>query len=138
MSAKTREKQSGEKGPLDLQVLELGGYAQGVKERIQSLKKMQFGARLWQKDPGLWKEDPADQAVIIHALGWLDIAEKMQGKVEDLLRFAGQVCEAGFRQVVHMGMGGSSLAPLAFQRILPLGARGGSTGVRISRTMGRS
>jgi len=124
MSAKTTEKQSGEKGPLDLQVLELGGYARGVKERIQSLKKMQFGARLWQKDPGLWKEDPADQAVITRALGWLDIAEKMQGKVEDLLRFAGQVREAGFRQVVHMGMGGSSLAPLAFRRILPPGVLG--------------
>ena len=31
---------------------------------------------------------------------------------------------SGFRQVVHMGMGDSSLAPLAFQRILPRPAEG--------------
>ncbi len=36
--------------------------------------------------------------------------------ITELTDFAREVKDAGFTHVVHMGMGGSSLAPLAFQR----------------------
>ena len=58
---------------------------------------------------------PAEQGVIRNALGWLDVIEKMQKNLPDLIGFARQVAAAGFSHVVHMGMGGSSLAPLVFR-----------------------
>jgi transaldolase / glucose-6-phosphate isomerase len=39
----------------------------------------------------------------------------MEANLDALIRFASEIKAAGFRYVVDMGMGGSSLAPLAFQ-----------------------
>ena len=41
----------------------------------------------------------------------------MQENLPDLIGFAGQVAASGFSHVVHMGMGGSSLAPLVFRHM---------------------
>jgi glucose-6-phosphate isomerase len=78
------------------------------------IEREQFCARLWRKDPSLWKTDVKTQKSIRNALGWLHIAEKMEGHLEALTRLISEVKSAGFRHVVDMGMGGSSLAPLAF------------------------
>jgi transaldolase/glucose-6-phosphate isomerase len=102
--------------PPDRQVLDLGEYEASVQARIDSLEDEQFGIRLWRKDPALWKSDPEDQEVISNALGWLHVAEKMEENLPELLSFVNQVKAAGFQHVVHMGMGGSSLAPLVFER----------------------
>jgi transaldolase/glucose-6-phosphate isomerase len=99
----------------DRQVLSLNGYVSAVQERVASLEQQGFPARLWRKDPGLWKEDPEDQKAICNALGWLHVAEKMAEILQDLASFHADLRAAGFRHVVHMGMGGSSLAPLVFQ-----------------------
>jgi glucose-6-phosphate isomerase len=101
---------------LDRQVLDLGEDESRVRERLASLDQEQFGTRLWRKDPSLWKSAPQDQKVIVNALGWLHVAEKMGENVQELGDFLAEVRDAGFRHVVHMGMGGSSLAPLVFQR----------------------
>jgi len=100
------------------QTFHIGLYEAAVRERIQKLKREKFSTRLWNKDPSLWKRDPIHQAVIRNALGWLDVAEKMKKNLDELLAFSGQIQKAGFGHVVHMGMGGSSLAPLALQQIL--------------------
>ena len=102
---------------LDRQTFLLGGYEKAVEERVSSLERDQFCARLWRKDPSLWKSDPKEQEEIRNSLGWLDVAEKMEGNVGDLSAFVREVRVAGFRHVVLMGMGGSSLAPLALHRI---------------------
>ena len=112
------------KEPLDRQVLDLGDYQAAVRRRITDLEQEQFGARLWRKDPRLWKSDPQDREVIRNALGWLHIAEKMEENLRELSDFAVEVKSAGFRQVVHMGMGGSSLAPLMFQHTFSPGPEG--------------
>jgi glucose-6-phosphate isomerase len=109
----------GMKEPLAPQTLNLGPYLPAVRERIRSLEERQFADRLWRKDPGLWKADPKNQEIIRNALGWLHGPEKMEKNLDDLSKFADEVRVAGFRHVVHMGMGGSSLAPLAFGMILP-------------------
>ena len=101
------------------QTLHLGVYETAIRERLDNLEEEQFSPRLWQKDPGLWKTDPKHQAVIRNSLGWLAVAEKMEGHLDNLLQFVLELRGAGFRHAVHMGMGGSSLAPLAFQRIFP-------------------
>lgn len=70
-----------------------------------------FSKRLWAKDAGLWKADPAVQASILNRLGWLTLPEDMP-KVAGLLKsFAEDIRKAGFTHMVLLGMGGSSLCP---------------------------
>ncbi len=106
-------------GPVDPQTFSLGGYEAAVRERLEALDREEFISRLWSGDPGLWTADPKAQAVIRNALGWLRVADTMAGNLDDLLEFATAVRGAGFRHVVHMGMGGSSLAPLVLERTFP-------------------
>jgi transaldolase/glucose-6-phosphate isomerase len=94
------------------QRLALGRAQKAVDAALAQLEADRFGARLWQKDPTLWKpDDPAHQAEIKIRLGWLDVAETMAGRVTELTTFAGEVRRAGFTHAVLCGMGGSSLAP---------------------------
>lgn len=64
--------------------------------------------RMWACDHRLWKQDPTD---IANRLGWLTIVEYMQDRAEDLLTFAASAKKRGIRDVVLLGMGGSSLGP---------------------------
>jgi glucose-6-phosphate isomerase len=99
--------------------LHLGTYEAAVQARLDALDKDQFVPRLWRQDPTLWSVDPNVQAEIRDALGWLHAPGTMKESLDDLVRFAAEARTSGFRQVVHMGMGGSSLAPLVFQRTFP-------------------
>ena len=69
----------------------------------QSGAKMQ---RLWQRDATLWTGD--DEA---NWLGWLDITEYQISHPIELRNLAKEVWSAGFRDVLLLGMGGSSLCP---------------------------
>ncbi len=106
------------------QSLELGNLEDGVHETLMQLETSAFGKRLWEKDPTLWSDDSETGDAIRGALGWLHVAGKMAKNVKELKAFAKDVKDAGFQHVVHMGMGGSSLAPLAFKRIFPQGTDG--------------
>ena len=110
--------------PVDRQRLDLADYDGAVQERIANLEAAQFHTRLWRKDPSLWSTNSQEQAVIRNALGWLHVAEKMEENLPGLLAFVDDIRQAGFRQVVHLGMGGSSLAPLVFQRTFEPGKDG--------------
>ena len=80
--------------------------AASVKSTIgdwQSGKKMQ---RLWQRDASLWTGDDEDKW-----LGWLDIAQYQIEHPVELRNLAKEVWSAGFKDVLLLGMGGSSLCP---------------------------
>ena len=109
---------------VDVQELRLGSYKDQVEARMSQLESSGLGKRLWRKDAGLWKQDPDAQKMICRSMGWLHVAEKMVHHVPQLEELAIQVIDAGFSNVVHMGMGGSSLAPLVFQESLPTGKHG--------------
>lgn len=64
--------------------------------------------RLWAHDHRLWKQDPTD---ITNRLGWLTIIEYMKDRTEELRAFATSAKKRGVRDVVLLGMGGSSLGP---------------------------
>ena len=64
--------------------------------------------RLWARDHRLWKQDPTD---IVNRLGWLTIIDDMKDRTEELRSFATSVKNRGIRDVVLLGMGGSSLGP---------------------------
>ena len=101
------------------QRFDLGAGWAAVRARLDRLEGEQFASRLWRGDPTLWSADPNVQPGIRGALGWLHVAEKMEEALGDLAGFAAEARTAGIRHVVHMGMGGSSLAPLVFQRTFP-------------------
>ncbi|MGE5222546.1 MAG: bifunctional transaldolase/phosoglucose isomerase [Omnitrophica WOR_2 bacterium] len=110
--------------PVDRQEFKLGSYTRSYQDRLNQLEQDHFSERLWRKDPGLWKSDPAVQDQIRNSLGWLHVAEKMEENLAEVCSFAAEVWQAGFRHVVHMGMGGSSLAPLVFARTFQTGDQG--------------
>ena len=116
MAALQEKRTASSQEPVDRQVFGLGNYQKAVQARITDLEAAHFSARLWQKDPALWKSKPKDQDEIRNALGWLHVAEKMEENLKELNTFRQEILNAGFRHVLHMGMGGSSLTPLVFER----------------------
>jgi glucose-6-phosphate isomerase len=68
--------------------------------------------RMWARDHRLWKQDPTD---ITNRLGWLTIIEYMKDRAEELRTFATSAQKRGIRDVVLLGMGGSSLGPEVFR-----------------------
>ncbi len=106
-------------GARDRQQISAGAYEAQIKAAEAELDKAEFPSRLWRKDPTLWKKEPAHQAIIRDALGWLTVAEMMAEQVADLTAFANEVRSAGYRDVVLLGMGGSSLCPELFRATFP-------------------
>jgi glucose-6-phosphate isomerase len=89
-------------------------YADAVSERLRAAVEERVVERIWQKDGTLWA--PPGTPELEDRLGWLDIAERMRGQVDDFNAFAAEVREAGYTDAVLLGMGGSSLAPEVFRR----------------------
>ena len=86
----------------------LGEHAPIAQEAIALLQRDDVAARIWRKDHTVWRPDPTG---ITDRLGWLTAPETMSEQAPALESFAHDVREAGFRQVVLLGMGGSSLGP---------------------------
>ncbi len=93
-------------------------------EVISRLEKERFGPRLWSGDASLWPSGTTGSKAVGESLGWLHIAGKMTAAVGPLVEFAKAVRGAGFRRVVVMGMGGSSMTPLVFRDAFPASEQG--------------
>ncbi len=92
----------------------LGEYEERVQDTLRDLAARRVAARIWGRDGSLWTADPAQQARIGGALGWLDVIGPMQERAGELAEFAEEVRQAGFTHALLLGMGGSSLAPELF------------------------
>lgn len=110
--------------PLDRQAISLGPYDPAFRKRMIRLEQQGFTDRLWRKDASLWKKDVKAHEMIGQSLGWLHVAEKMEENLDAVTRFATEIKAMGFQHVVHIGMGGSSLAALVFQRTFPQAREG--------------
>jgi len=82
---------------------DLGAAVQQVLDDWQATARMD---RLWERDAAVWTG--SDEA---HWLGWLTIAQESLDQSAELQAFAQDVVDSGFRHVVLLGMGGSSMAP---------------------------
>jgi transaldolase / glucose-6-phosphate isomerase len=80
--------------------------AASVKSTIADWKADDRMQRLWQRDASLWTG--SDEA---SWLGWLDIIEEQIAHPIQLRGLAKEVWSAGFKDVLLLGMGGSSLCP---------------------------
>ena len=85
---------------------DLGRYEALVKKTLAKLLEDDVAARIWKKDYTVWKPDPEE---ITDRLGWLTVTDLMQEQAAEIESFAREVRDAGFRHVVLLGMGGSSL-----------------------------
>ncbi|MBI4267806.1 MAG: glucose-6-phosphate isomerase [Chloroflexi bacterium] len=83
-----------------------GTYQTQVEKVLADLERRKVAERIWQKDYTVWKPDPTE---IIDRLGWLTCIDPMRKQVPDLTAFSDEVRSDGFRHVVLLGMGGSSL-----------------------------
>ena len=71
--------------------------------------------RIWDRDYTVWKPAPDE---ISNRLGWLRSHEDFKDDWPFIESFVTGVREDGFQQAILLGMGGSSLAPEIFRRIL--------------------
>ena len=101
--------------------IRLGAGETAIRRSAERLAREEFVDRVWRKDPFAWKSDEKHRAVIENALGWLDAPGEMQRRERELVDWAHHA-QQGRRHVVLCGMGGSSLAPEVFARVL--GRRG--------------
>jgi transaldolase / glucose-6-phosphate isomerase len=108
-------------GAVDRASWSLGAEQTRVEGRIAAWQAAKFGERFWKLDPTLWPAAPPSD--VATRLGWLQLPELMHDELPRLLAFAQQVRAEGFRHVVVLGMGGSSLAPTVFGELF--GGRAG-------------
>jgi transaldolase/glucose-6-phosphate isomerase len=86
----------------------LGKHLPDVEAALANLGYRGVTGRIWRKDHTVWKPDSNE---ITSRLGWLTVTDLMHEQVTALKSFAHEVRDAGFRHVVLLGMGGSSLGP---------------------------
>jgi glucose-6-phosphate isomerase/transaldolase/glucose-6-phosphate isomerase len=79
-----------------------------IEAALSGLRRDRIVERIWQKDHTVWKQDSTE---ISNRLGWLTVAEDMRRQTQELAAFADGIRTAGFKHVVLLGMGGSSLCP---------------------------
>ena len=104
--------------------LHLGQYQPAVDAKLAEYAAADFTARFWQKDATLWTQNAEDQHSIRSFMGWLRVADTMREAVPAIEEFVRGVKAAGFKHVVVMGMGGSSMAPIVFEKSFEQGANG--------------
>ncbi len=85
-----------------------GPFTDDVGRTVEKMTLDRVVERLWAKDHTLWKPDPTE---IDNRLGWLTVLDRMKDEVGSIRTFTRSVRESGIRDVVLLGMGGSSLGP---------------------------
>lgn len=92
----------------------IGNYIGDVEVALADLDRRDIVRRIWQKDHTVWKPEPAE---ITNRLGWLRVADSVSEQMPTIQSFAQEVVDAGFRHVVLLGMGGSSLGPEVLRQV---------------------
>jgi len=83
-------------------------FEKDMETALADLARADTVGRIWQKDHTVWKPDPGE---ITNRLGWLSVTDLMSEQVLALQSFARGVRDAGYVNIVSLGMGGSSLGP---------------------------
>ena len=96
--------------------LRLGEHGRAAEARLARWQEEDFARRLWARDPTLWSPEPLPE--LGDRLGWLALPEAMAAALPELEGFGAALAAEGVRDLVVLGMGGSSLAPEVFARVL--------------------
>jgi transaldolase/glucose-6-phosphate isomerase len=98
-------------GFMQRQKLVLGVYQQAVEAEIKRLREQKSITRFWARDASLWKTEPEHVKSITSRLGWLTVASDGRVDRKRLAELRDESRRLGWKHVVLLGMGGSSLAP---------------------------
>ena len=93
----------------------LGKYESAVLEALKSLQKDRIISRIWDRDYTVWKAKPDG---IVNRLGWLHAPCETMEQLSDIRSVVDPMIAEGYREVVLLGMGGSSLAAEVFAKVL--------------------
>jgi transaldolase / glucose-6-phosphate isomerase len=91
-----------------------GALAPLVSAELERARAQRVQSRLQAADATLWAS--AGTPEVADRLGWLTIAQRTLQQLPALESFAGELVAEGTRDVVVLGMGGSSLAPEVIRR----------------------
>src|SRR5690349_9384771 len=105
--------------PLTLQRISPGYLAEAWQEESSRLRAGEALQKMWSCQPSLWKDDAEHARIIANRLGWIGVLDSMRAETPALQDLARDVKEFGVRDVVLLGMGGSSLAPEVFSLTFP-------------------
>ncbi|MCE7949403.1 MAG: bifunctional transaldolase/phosoglucose isomerase [Chloroflexi bacterium CFX4] len=94
----------------------LGEAWLSIRARLEQMDAHDIIQRIYVKDHTVWKPEPTE---ISNRLGWLNIATRLNEPevLERLYALTDEVWADGIKQVVLLGMGGSSLAPELFAKV---------------------
>lgn len=90
---------------------------------LERLAELDAVRRLRERDVTLFSSDIDQRIPIMQRLGWTDLADKATGRLPLLLGLADALAADGATDLLLLGMGGSSLAPLVMERVIG-GAQG--------------
>jgi len=100
---------------------EAEALAAAAEETLAGLSGEKAVDRIWAKDWRLWKDRDGE---ISDRLGWLDAVDEPPAAAADREEFVRGLRAEGFDRAVVLGMGGSSLAPEVFAKVLGRGPDG--------------
>ena len=86
----------------------LGEYENDVTNALSGLVECDVIQRIWRRDHTVWQDDPTE---ITDRLGWLAVTDAMRDRLSELEAFSREIRDDGFKHIVLLGMGGSSLGP---------------------------
>ncbi len=96
----------------------LGSLEDVYTATLAEIDSRNVDASIWARDGRLWKQDPAQVRDIQHRLGWLDMPAVMPIEIARLEALRDEIVASGYKHIVLLGMGGSSLAPEVIARVL--------------------
>ncbi len=107
----------------------LGKYESPVLDALNKIRRNNIIARIWAHDHTVWKPEPDE---IVNRLGWLDAPTETLEKLPSIKKILEPFTNNSIKDVVLLGMGGSSLAADVFNKIL--GSRSGYPALHILDT----
>ena len=111
---------------------EINGLAKPLTDQVKKLVTDETVKRLFEVDPLLWTEDPAQQEEIRNRCNWLNspwAAPETLREYDALVKYCS---DAGITHALLLGMGGSSLAPEVFSMINGFSNQDGKTGLDLA------
>jgi transaldolase/glucose-6-phosphate isomerase len=116
MQSITSKQASLTSGLLDRMEANLGKYEPAVDEAIKRAAAGNWIDKIWGKNASLWKSEEMHEKIIKNSLGWVTVPEQMVEAADELAAFSARIRNEGFKHVMLLGMGGSSLCPEVFRR----------------------
>lgn len=84
-----------------------------VRDRLADMRRRDVVRRIWDRDPAVWSSGDEDRW-----LGWLTLPMQPRDGLDRIRRLGVELKAEGIRDIVLLGMGGSSLAPEVFSSVI--------------------